>query len=548
MSLHQRALSWRAQRRRSLILEAASRALGWGLAAAAALAALDHLLTLPRAARAGFWILGAAGLSAYVWRGLIAPWRATGWERIFAEAARAWPQTRAMFASAWALREESHRPGVSEELRREHVTRADELAASLHQAPLFTWTPTRAARGGGWAAAAALLLCLGSGARGGSLLRVLAPWRDAPLDRLVLLLPGDVSLDWGASATVAVRLTTAGAAAGLRPADLALQTRGGDGVWRDALWDRVDGESASFNTGPLAGPLDYRARRRDLVTSVKHLQPVVAPRFQSARAIVQGARGTKNFVLGEDAPVTARRGDWVTVRGSAETRLTSAALRVSNLGAPTDMRQASDGSWSTGFLAQEDATLSFVLVSADGRRDSAPPTYALSVLGDAKPTAELLSPQVPLQAGPRDSVPITYAAHDDGAITRLELVTRAGAQESRRALPFEKGSSEALGDAALPLRSYTPGRTIEFWIEASDDASPPQTTLSEKGSVEIVDVDAAHKEALALREKALEALDRAAQAAEAAAAAAKSGDEAAAKEAARPLPGRWAASANALMM
>ena len=452
-----------------------------------------------------------------------------------------------MFASAWALRDGADRPGVSEELRREHAARGDALAARLGDAPLFSWTPSRAARWGGWAAAAAFLLCLGAGARGGSLLRVLAPWRDAPLDRLVLLLPGDASLDWGASAVVAVRLTPEGAAAGLRPADLSLQTRGGDGVWRDAPWDRVDGQSASFDTGALAGPLDYRARRRDLVTSVKHLQPIIAPRFQSARAIVQGARGTKNFILGEDSPVTARRGDWVTVRAVAETRLASAALRLSNLAAPTEMRQASDGTWSTGFLAQEDATLSFVLVSAEGRRDPAPPAYALSVLGDAKPTAELLSPQVPLQAGPRDSVPITYAAHDDGAITRLELITRVGGQESRRVLPFEKGASEALGDAPLPLRSYAPGKVVDFWIEASDDASPPQTARSEKGSVEVVDVDAAHKEALASREKALEALDRAAQAAEAAAAAAKSGDEAAAKEASRPLPGRWSASANAMM-
>ncbi|PIR19618.1 MAG: hypothetical protein COV48_00970, partial [Elusimicrobia bacterium CG11_big_fil_rev_8_21_14_0_20_64_6] len=110
-----------------------------------------------------------------------------------------------------------------------------------------------------------------------------------------------------------------------------------------------------------------------------------------------------------------------------------------------------------------------------------------------------------------------------------------------------RDSVETLGDASLALRGYPPGSTIEFWLEASDDASPSQSARSEKGSVEVVDVDAAHTEALAAREKALSALDRAAAAAEAAAQAAAGGDENAAREAARPVGGLWAAAAGALM-
>ncbi len=548
MSLEKRALDWRAQRRRALVLEAVACALGWGLAVAGAAAAADHFLSLPRPFRMVAWLAGLAALGVHVWRGLIVPWRTGGWEAIFADAARLWLATRPMFASAWALggdrTQEAAGRDVSEELRREHLARADALAADLPDAPLYSWAPSRAARVGGFAGMAALALCLAVGA---SWMRVLAPWLDAPLDRLVVLLPGDASVDWGSSVIVTARLTPEGTAADLRGADLTLETRGEDGAWRAAAWDAVDAASASFETGALTGALDYRARRRDLVTGSKRLRGVPVPRLKNAKVIVHGAHGAKTFVLGEEDPVRARRGDWVTVRADSDAPLASAVLRVSSLPAPIAMRQESGREWSAGFLAQEDATLSLLLVSMDARRDPSPPVYALSVLRDAKPSVELLSPQAPLQAGPRDVVTLAYAARDDGELTRLELVIHTPKAEVRRVLPLERGSAQALGDAALPLRSFAPGGIIEFWLEAFDDASPQQSARSEKGSVEIVDVDAAHAAALAARSTALAALDRAAAAVEGARKASASGSEEAARQAARPVAGLWSAAVGALM-
>ncbi|PIR17682.1 MAG: hypothetical protein COV48_08400, partial [Elusimicrobia bacterium CG11_big_fil_rev_8_21_14_0_20_64_6] len=420
MSLEARAFAWRAQRRHTLLLEASSRTLGWGLAFAGSLAAADHLLSLPHSFRVIAWLAGVAALGAYFWRGLISPWLSGRYAEIFADAARRWPATSPMLAPAWSLRDDPGGRDVSNQLRREHLARADALAASLPEEPLYSWTPSRMARAGVYAGGAALALCLAIGARG-SWTHIFVPWLDAPLDRLVMLLPGDASVDWGASATVTARLTREGLAAGLRGADLVLETRGADGSWHEAAWSRVDGGSVTFETGGLTGTLDYRARRRDLVTSSRRLSSVAPPRFEDAKAIVHGARGTRTFILGEDSPVRARRGDWVTVRGRGAVAPASAALRLSSLPAPIFMRAAQDGSWSAGFLAQEDAMFSLLLVSADARRDSSPPSYSLSVLGDAKPVVELLSPQVPLQAGPGDRVTIAYVARDDGALTRLEL-------------------------------------------------------------------------------------------------------------------------------
>ncbi|UPT73085.1 MAG: hypothetical protein M0D55_14445 [Elusimicrobiota bacterium] len=193
MSLETRAFSWRAQRRRAAALELSSDLAGWLFAFVCAAAAADQLFALPRAVRAAAWALASA---AAAWRARRSLSRAP-WDALFADAARAWPSTRPLLASAWALRGEPGGLGVSAELRRAHLERADAAAAALPDEPLYAWTPSRAAKAGAAAAALSLAAALAAGARGAAFTRVLAPWRDAPLDRLVALLPGDATVDWG---------------------------------------------------------------------------------------------------------------------------------------------------------------------------------------------------------------------------------------------------------------------------------------------------------------------------------------------------------------
>ncbi len=68
--------------------------------------------------------------------------------------------------------------------------------------------------------------------------------------------------------------------------------------------------------------------------------------------------------------------------------------------------------------------MSLLPVADDGRRDPSPVAYALSVTGDAPPAVELLSPQVPPQAGPRDTVTIVYSAHDSAIKEYFRRLTR----------------------------------------------------------------------------------------------------------------------------
>jgi hypothetical protein len=545
MTLADRARAWRAERRRAIMSETALASAAGGLAFFGGAALIDRYAALPQSARLGGLAVWAAWQAWVLAVHLVRPWRALDWDAVFSAAARAWPRSRAVLASAWALRAGPAGPGTSEELRAEHLARADLLASELPPVGLFVWTPSRGARRLTMAAAVALAANAVWGDRA-SWARVLAPWRDAALASWVAVTPGDARVDWGGAAVVTARPTDAARAAGLRAAALAFETRGADGVWRPLPWMRADDVEASWKTESLSAPLDYRVRWRDLAGRAYRLEPVAPPRWKRATAVVRETRGERSFVLGEEAAVRARRGDWVEISGESDAPLRSAALRLSGAEAPVAMRREGD-LWKGGFAAAADGTLTFELVSADGRRDASPPVYSVSVAVDAPPTAELLSPQVPLVASPQDSILVTWAARDDSAVTSASLVVSAGGRE--RVIPLAVPSparAEALGDYSWPLAGFAPGTKAEFWIEARDDASPPQVGTSERGTVDIVDAGAEHAAALAARDAADAAVERAAASAEAARDAARKGDLAASSEETRGLKREWDAARKAL--
>lgn len=126
--LSDRASAWRAQGRRAILLETAAASAAAAISIFGAAALGDRFVPLPRGVRLASWALWAAVQAGIGWRLLWRPWRALGWDAVFDAAARAWPRTRPMLASAWALRGSAAGPGVSEELRAEHLARADRLA------------------------------------------------------------------------------------------------------------------------------------------------------------------------------------------------------------------------------------------------------------------------------------------------------------------------------------------------------------------------------------------------------------------------------------
>ncbi|MDE2142836.1 MAG: hypothetical protein KGJ84_10525 [Elusimicrobia bacterium] len=545
MDLNRRARSWRAQGRRAIVIGALAESAGGVAALLGALALADRFLPLPGGVREAGLLAAAAWLASVLARRAWRPWRALTWDAVFDQAAAAWPETRAILASAWALAGTEASPGTSEELRAEHGARADRLAASLPDRSLYSQALSPRARR--WAAAG--LAALAANAAWGdraSWARALTPWSDAALERWISVAPGDARPDWGGPVAVTAAPNVEGAKAGVRAGELALEARGSDGAWRSLPWTVVSPGSDEWRTADISAALDYRVRWRDRVSRAYRLDPAPPPRWKRATAVVRETRGERRYALGEDAPVRARRGDWVEIEAEGDGPLASASLRLAGR-EPSAMRR--DGErWRGGFLAAEDGSLSFELVSGDGRRDPSPPAYAVKVAADAPPTAELLSPQVPLVASPGDSVVIAYAARDDGAVTRAEVVFSIPGQ-APHAVPLTVASpppAELLGDHTWTVPRLRPGTRVEFRIEAFDDASPPQKGTSESGSVEIVDAAADHAAALAARDAADAAVERAAARAESASEASARNDLAVSAERTRELRSDWPAAKSAL--
>jgi hypothetical protein len=431
-----------------------------------------------------------------------------------AAASRRHPQLKDYLRPAWELRSRVH-AHTSAALAEAHVRRTEELLAELAPEPLQAAPPKR----WGWFAAAGALLLLGWARVG--LPRVLLPWRDVPLEKYVAISPGTAAVDWGRPSEIRARWLE-------RPgpreaAQLKLWIRSG-GAWRQVSWSSVTDEGATLATASLSEPLRYRLTWRDLASAEYALTPAAAPQLESPRVKVEGR---EEEALSAAEPVRARRGAWILISGRPNQPLAQAAVRVSFLPNSIPLKPRSDGAWEAGFLAYDSGAFRFDLLTEDGRSDPEPVSYALEAKANEAPVAELISPALPLQASPDDTLPVAWSARDDSGISRVSLLLG-----SRELLMAKPGRGEAVGEYAWDLSGLAPGTRLEFRVKAVDDDRTPLAGLSAPGLLEIVDFRAKHRSTGEKAEEAREALSELASRHEALA---KAPD--AAKQAA--LPAKW---------
>ena len=486
--LAQRAAAWRRRWLRRALADGAARlAAALALAFAAAVWA-DQAATLPRRARWALLALGAAGTLAGAAYWLVRPWLAFDWAALFEEASARLPDLRLHLRSAWELSRGGAAPGTSEALREAHVREAERLLVGAAADPGFSWRPERRLLAAGAAATLAALSL--AWAPPGALDRLLRPWRDVPLESFLKVAPGDARADWGRPVTIAAGWLP-GAPAGRARHDLTLWLRPEGGGWRRAAWDKAAGEERRFTVDELTAPLRYRLAWRDLETREYALTPVLAPQLESLRARLHGQEPAST-PLSPAEPLQVMRGTLVTVSGRPNQPLARAALKLSTLPQAIMMREAAGGEFEASFVASEDASLRFELETPDGREDRDAPVYTLKTVADQPPTVELVSPLEPALASPADTLPIAYAAKDDGGLTRISLILRpAGKPAQELVLQRLSSRKEFAGDYALELSGLPLGR-VEFQLKAVDNASPPQSGLSAKGSVDIQDLQAQH--------------------------------------------------------
>ncbi len=504
--IDQCARRWRREHLRRDLFEGLARLLTWPAAAAVGLAVIDTWVPLPRPARQALLACGVLAVAAAAFRWLLGPWLRFRWDSVLDAAEAEFPQLRSHFRAAWELGR-GLPPNVSADLAREHITRTEGLLAGIPARPLFRWSPSPWSRRGALAAclAAVSLPVVGPGP---SWRRVLAPWSEPALEDRLEISPGDAAVEAGSSVRIAARWKPAEVRRS--PGELRLWLRSPGVSWRQGSWDELSGEAAYVAAG-LTEPLAYRLSWRGDWTREYKIRTVVPPRWHALEAVVQGPQGAErahDLVPGLELAVIV--GSRIRLKARANQDLAAASLQLPF--PPRDLKLEGRGQHFEGnFVLAADAALTFALTTPDGRADAQPPVYPLRALADQPPIVELLSPLAPLQASPRDAIPIAYAARDDLGLRELALRTRVDGGVERR-IPlrrFAAGTAAVFGEHSWDLGGLRPGSRAEFRVEALDNAARPQAGFSAWGSVEIVDFEAVHGETQRLwlaAEKNLEAL------------------------------------------
>ncbi|MBI4347163.1 MAG: DUF4175 family protein [Elusimicrobia bacterium] len=490
---------WRREFARWLWLEHGSRVLAAAAAAVAGVLVLDALIVLPLEARWAVWVLGVGALAWAAYRRLLAPWRELRPQTLLRRAEERSPELAAYLVSAWELKGGAA-PGTSQDLAAEHRSRADRLLAETRELPPLY--PARLSDPGRravlWAAAWSVAAGAWLWRASPGLERVLAPWREVALDELVAVSPGDARPPWGSTLELVAEWRDR------RRDRLELWLKTGPSALGRVPWDSEDRGRFLLRIPQLNAPAEYQVRWRGQRSKRYRLEPVPRPQLVGARLrVYPPGRQTGSFqeiALEGAGEVSALRGSWLVAMGKPNLPLSRAALKVSFLFTPVEMRAAADGAWEAGFPLHEDGRLQFDLVSQEGATDPSPISYSLKALADEPPRVDLLSPAFEVEASPRDRLPVSYHAEDDYGIASVWLVYRfngsGGPVERSVQLPKAGSGREAYGDFAWELSALPVGTRVEFQVKVVDNASPRgQDGWSQKGYVNVADFAAAHAEA-----------------------------------------------------
>ena len=493
--LERRVGVWRSERLRALWLDGSLRFSFLLVSVLLFACVCDRFFSLPQGLRWGVFLCGAAAFAAGALRFILLPWFRLSAPEVLDGAVSRHPALRTLLRSAWELSRFGTPQDTSSELVAEHLRRTEELLKTLPEDPVF---PARPERGrvrklGALAAAWALgLPWLGVQPFG----RILAPWRDIPLESLMVLEPGNARALWGSSVKIKARWKGGGSTAESRPE---LELRQASGPWQAAPWEPESGRFV-YTIASLTSPVEYRVRHNDLRSSAYRLTPVPFPRFTeiSARLHLPGPRSKpRDLKLEAGAELAALQGSWVVLRGKPDRALSSARMSVSYQAGPSDMTLLPGGDWEGSFRLIESGMLRLELVSEDSMRDPDPVPFPLRALEDKPPSAELLSPAFDAEISPKERLPVAFEARDDYGLSRISLLARVkDGPEIEIPVRALESPMEFLGDFSLDLSRFPAGAEVELRVKASDAASPrAQSSVSAPVTLRLRDFEGLHQKA-----------------------------------------------------
>ena len=223
----------------------------------------------------------------------------------------------------------------------------------------------------------------------------------------------------------------------------------------------------------LQNSVKYRVAANDAVSDTFEITTFVPPEVRELhiRVAYPAYTGVKPFAP-ESPNFTALRASDIGFRVTASTKLATARLRFTNA-PPVDLTPGAENQWTGSFKATASTDYWIELADAQGHRGGNEKPYHLKVLPDKPPKVAILEPGQDIRAAPSDTIPLKVAATDDFGVSEIKIVYhKLGGPEQSLVCTLTNGeASEVIGNAelalaGLDLKEY---ELVTYHAEAKDN-------------------------------------------------------------------------------
>lgn len=250
--------------------------------------------------------------------------------------------------------------------------------------------------------------------------------------------------------------------------------------------DRGETAVAMHRVVSVEKPFEFQWRAGDAWSDWVPVEIAQRPRLSEVRFKATPPEYTKRKPLVETKlPGSARlvEGTTLEIALKADIELSSMQLDFGP-GGNVSLKPDDDGwrRWRT--TVTDDFDFAVLLTEPHGLTNRRPPHCRVSVYQDRAPTVKILSPSPDTAVRPDDEVKIHFAAEDDFAVERAELIVygeenEQGEREILKSIPIDlgemQGQTSVRGSVSLPLEELQleTGDSISYAVRVHDNRTAP---------------------------------------------------------------------------
>jgi len=307
-----------------------------------------------------------------------------------------------------------------------------------------------------------------------------------------IVTPGDQIIEQGTAVTPSVSFT------GTTPEQITLKLKTDiENDYRDFKLSAVDDYTYRAEPLELSSNTRYFIQMDDYKSRIYNIDVQLRPRLEELSAVVAppSYTGLDSTVIGYPfSQIRAYQGSKLRLKGKLNKELRTFnmikdSVIANNLNELLTERTRFSGSVNVN----KPDTIWFEMEDVSGLKNSNPFRFIIQPVNDEYPFVEITQPETSIEKVDIKTVPITYRASDDFAITKLELhyeVIKAYVNTPvRRKILLDIPTSGRLSSYQWDVRELDlkPRDEVNFWLEATDNDryNGAKTTRSSTLSIRI---------------------------------------------------------------